>query len=332
MFKKIIALLICSIMATSLFMTASADIIVPADQTVITEDWGTYEDGLKPGKPPHDYYRYQIPYTETDGFPNADFEQGLKYWTHCRGRIPSESVKLVKDGENTAIQFTAKEEYDGIFSVPFTDSRVKQGDNLVVVYSWKGTGHIQIGLEQIMKNQNEPDCYVKVFRVSHIGITGQTKSLYLSADGSKWNVSMSNLNLPIAEPEGTDKNIYLSLFAQICNDMTDETIVDNLIIARYNEQSGLVFDLDGNKLYDLNNLPVDDVEDELNKDDFSSIDYDATPEDIKEKRESKENTTEEKTFFQEHLVLIIVLGAIIIAGAAVAAIIIIKKSKSKTES
>jgi hypothetical protein len=143
---------------------------------------------------------------------------------------------------------------------------------------------------------------------------------------------MSNLNSPIAEPEGTDKTIYLSLFAQICNDVTDETIVDNLIIARYNEQSGLVFDLDGNKLYDLNNLPVDDVEDELSMDDFSGIDYDAEPEDIKETRESKENTTEEKTFFQEHLVLIIVLGAIIIAGAAVAAIIIIKKSKSKTES
>lgn len=330
MFKRIVTMFVCAAVVLSLSLCGaffvSADTIVPADQTVITEGWGTYEDGLKPGEPAHDYYRYQIPYTETDRFPNADFEKGLMYWTHCRGRMPSESVKLVKDGDNTAIQFTAKATYDGIFSVPFVDSRVKIGDNLVVVYNWKGTGHIQIGLEQIMKNAAEPDCYVKNFRVSHIGGGGQNKSLYLSADGSKWNVSMSNLNAPIAEPEGTDKNIYLSLFAQICNDETDETIVDNLIIARYNEDTGLVFDLDGNKLYDLNNLPVDDVEDEINMEDFGDIDYDAKPEDLKENKDKGEN---DKTFIQKHLGVIIAISAVAIVAAAVVVVIVIKNKKSR---
>lgn len=331
MLKKIIASLIYVTVVLSISLcyplcVSAEDTIVPADQTVITEGWGTYEDGLKPGEPAHDYYRYQIPYTETDRFPNADFEQGLMYWTHCRGRMPSESVKLVKDGDNTAIQFTAQSTYDGIFSVPFVDSRVKAGDNLVVVYNWKGAGNVQIGLEQIMKNKAEPDCYVKNFRVSHIGGGGQNKSLYLSADGSKWNVSMSNLNAPVAEPEGTDKTIYLSLFAQVCTDVTDDTIVDNLIIARYNENSGIVYDLDGNKLYDLNNLEVDVVPDEIDADQFENIDYDANPK-LADKDENDEKSSE-KTFIQKYIVLIIVLGAVIIAVAAVAIRIISKKKKA----
>ena len=212
--------------------------------------------------------------------------------------------------------------------MPFIDSRVKEGDNLVVVYKWKGTGNIQIGLEQIMKNSGELDNYVKNFRVSHIGITGQMKSLYLSADGSKWNVSMSNLNSPIAAPEGTDKTIYLSLFAQVCTDMTDETIVDDLVIARFNEDTGLVFDLDGNKIYDLNNLPTDEVEDEINMDDFDGIDYDAKPDDIKTDENGKDN---DKTFIQKYLGVIIGAGVAVIVAAVVVIIVIKKKQAPKTD-
>ena len=325
MFKRVITSLLCATVILSVSLCCGLYANADVTQTVITEGWGTYEEGLKPGKPAHDYYRYHIPYTDSDRFPNADFEKGLTYWTHCRGRMPNESVKLVKDGENTAIQFTAKEQYDGIFSVPFIDSRVKEGDNLVVVYKWKGTGNIQIGLEQIMKNSGELDSYVKNFRVSHIGMTGQMKSLYFSADGSKWNVSMSNLNSPIAAPEGTDKTIYLSLFAQVCTDMTDETIVDDLVIARFNEDTGLVFDLDGNKIYDLNNLPTDEVEDEINMDDFDGIDYDAKPDDLKTDENGKDN---DKTFIQKYLGAIIGVGVAVIIAAAVVVIIVIKKKQA----
>jgi hypothetical protein len=124
---------------------------------------------------------------------------------------------------------------------------------------------------------------------------------------------------------------------QVCSDPTNTSHIDNIRLAIHNETSGILYDLDGKVMYDLNNLPVDDTKDEIDKSEFDNIDYDAKNEEISKNKKTDVNADEakrEKSFIAKYFVWIIVGGGVLLLIVAAVVVIIIisaKKKKAATE-
>lgn len=218
-------------------------------------NYGTFEGGMIPDKP--------IPYygslTDGKGFPNNDFEQGLKYWGHLHGKIdPTTIVKVVKENGNTYMQFNAEKAWDGVYSVCFTDSRIKVGDSPSLLFKYSGTDDFQIIFMQESKNlkNNVRDELRLAFR---------TKTIIKAESEGGWNIAVLEPANPVADPKSRgkqydDPNIYFNYFVQVRDDPTCNTKIDDLQIVTYDTTAGTIKDLDGKLLYDLNalNPPEDD--------------------------------------------------------------------------
>ena len=101
-------------------------------------------------------------------------------------------------------------------------------------------------------------------------------------------------------------------------------------VAKFNKTTGDVYDLDGKRLYNINDLEMGSgVEDDIQTEDFDNIDYEAENEEIA-KQDKTEDKAEEKSFIAKYLVWIIIGGGVLlIIVAAVVVIIIISAKKKK---
>lgn len=326
--KRFLVSLICII--TAVVMILGCSFGTYAAPSFVVEGFGTEEEGIIP--PISFYPHYHTPYTETNGFPNADFEKGLMYWSQGRKLNPADVVDIVEEENgNKYLTFTCDAPYQGIDSVRFVDSRVKVGDNLVVVYDWRGEDpNFQVALVQYMMNADGSSG--TEVRLSHNGDAKRCDFLFTTEEKG-WNVSFNKVQNPVAKPSRGDDTIYLSYMVQVCNDPTNTSHIDNIRLAIYGETANVLYDLDGNVMYDLNNLPTDNTEDEIDSSEFDDIDFDAENEDLSENEETTADTddeSEDKTFIKKYLLWIIIgAGAVVIIAAAVVVIIVIAAKKKK---
>lgn len=337
--KRFLASILCVITVVSLVFGGSISALAATD-------WGTPEEGIIPTRA--NLSIYHVPYLETDGFPNFNFDQGFKYWTSscisgARLYSPSQAAKLATEGENTYIKLTPTEPYGNIHTVQFVDSRIKVDDALVIMYDWRNTtgdANLQITLNQYFRESPEKLGSHNGTRLSDCGNGGIT-DLKVALNDDEWNTSMGRVYQPVQKPTGTDQAIYLSVGIESIVEVT-ETQVDNIRIAKFVKTTGDVLDLDNNKLFNIHDLDLGgDAEDVISDDDFADIDYEAENEEIADKT-NKETKTETKTetekskdgFMEKYLVWVIIGGGVlllIIAAVVVIIIISAKKKKTTTE-
>ena len=328
--KKLITLFLC--IATSISIILSGALSVCAAPAFVVDGFGTEEDGIIP--PISFYSHYHTPYTETNGFPNADFEKGLMYWTQGRKLKPADVVDIVEEENgNHYLTFTCNNPYEGIDGIRFVDSRVKVGDNLVVVYDWRGEDpNFQVALVQYMMNADGSSG--TEVRLSHNG-DAKTQNFLFATEENGWNVSFNKVQNPVAEPTRGDSTIYLSYMVQVCSDPTNTSHIDNIRLAIHSETSNILYDLDGKVMYDLNNLPVDGTKDEIDKSEFDNIDYDAENKEISKNEKTDVNADEakrEKSFIAKYFVWIIVGGGVLLLIVAAVVVVIIIAAKKKKAS
>ena len=294
-------------------------------------EWGTESDGIT--LPPT--FRINLPgfYEScpgTSGFPNADFEQGLKYWMSNTDEKPSNNAKIVEENGNKFLRLSGDEAFDGIESARFVDSRVKVGDSLAIMYDWRADDpSFQIVLKQYL---TEPGT-IKLQRLSmRTGV-----NVVEAYTDQEWNTTVTQVETNefptsrVLEPENEAKAIYLSFLLEISNPSTVVDI-DNLKLVIYNKTTGKIKDLDGKELYDTKNLKGNVVEEVLKEEDFAGIDYNALSSSdkaelspVKEDNKNSEKTSENKDYT---MIIILIVGAVIVVGAAAVVLIIVKRKKN----
>ena len=344
--KKIITSLICILTAVCLIFGCSLNVL--AD-----DGWGTEEAGIY--APHNNYVRYYKAYTEKSGCPNPDFSLGYRFWTTDYNNKDSKSNQVVeasrleKDGDNTYIVMTPHFQYDNIATVMFTDDRIKLEDKITVLYDWhntSGTANLQIVVYQYVLDANgKCQEFRRIADASDAGIT----DLVLAFNDTDWNTSMSRQRQDLLDPSiKGDGKFYFSIVIESTTDFTEHgTKVDNLRLARFNKTSGDVYDLDGKRLYNINELDMGgDIDDTISEDDFADIDYEAENEELTTGLTKEEDTKEEdkKSFIESYNMFstenwqgsdwwkpAVATGAIVIvvAGIAVAVILVVISKKKK---
>lgn len=292
--------------------------------------WGTEEEGIIPKFV--SYPAYHTPWTETNGFPNADFEKGLLYWSSTDPKEkPAEVVKvLTEENGNKCVQFTATNNYDGIESISFRESRVKAGDELCVVFDWKGEdGNFQVYCEQIVYKDAACDSWDAVFRISHNG-DAKRGEIINGGGGDDWNVGYCKPEKPVKAYYDANPYYYFRFGVQAFNDPSVNAIVDNVRLGKFSASTNTIYDLDGKVMYDLNNLKIEEGEEILTEEMFPNIDYSVTYDDVYgNKKDVVKIEKEEDTTSKAILWVIIGCGAIIVIAIAVLIIVLIVKKKNK---
>ena len=296
-------------------------------------EWGTESGGIT--LPPS--FKNNLPgfYENcpgTSGFPNADFEQGLKYWMSNTNEKPSNNAEIVEEDGNKFLRLSGDEAYDGIESVRFVDSRVKVGDSLAIMYDWRaGDPSFQIVLKQYLAEPNT----IKLQRLSmRTGV-----NVVEAYTDQEWNTTVTQVETNefptsrVLEPENETKAIYLSFLLEISNPSAVVDI-DNLKLVIYNKTTGKIRDLDGKELYDANNLKKDVVEEKLTEEDFADIDYKATYASGKKKTKNPfaiiGSNDGEGGFIANNIWIIVAVAVFVIIAAAAVVIIVVKKKKAVT--
>lgn len=312
--KKLVSVLLAVVVA--LIIMAGSNISVFAD------DYGTFEDGILANQNMASYK----PLKDGKGFPNGDFEQGLRYWGTERGKeLPSKMVKLVEEEGNHFIEFTAEKTWDGIYSTTFAENRIGPDETVSALFKFRGDVNFQIVLIQICSSADG-----KNYTERRLALETQTVVIGAGADG--WSVGVLDPTQKTAVPSSVgaqydDPNYYFLYFVQVKTDPTVTTQIDDIQLVKYNKSSGIISDLDGKQLYDMKNLPVSD--ELLKNDDFGDYiqdEYDYTLE-----KETKKDTTktDDGNFLSKYLWVIIAAGVVVVvAVATVVVIVVIKKKKA----
>ena len=333
--KRLLLITLATVVAISVIFGSSLGISAAGR---FESEWGTVEEGVVSPEGWQDYAGYYENCPGTTGFPNGDFEQGLKYWTTPRGKYKAvDTVEIVEENGNHFMRFSCDEAWQGIESLRFVDSRVKAGDNLAIMYKWRSDDpNFQLTLQQY---RMEPPSIGEIKRVS----MGKGVNLVEAKTEGEWNVSMTATKSGddprigiVQEPLNESKTVYLSYLLQVCSDPTTVADIDDLSRVLYNENTGKVTDLDGKELYDVNNLQ-NDVEDEIDSSEFDNIDFDAENEEIKtDKTVGATESSKGKITIAGGVVWIIIgvaAGGIVLVAAVVVLVIIlvVKKKKSAEE-
>lgn len=301
-------------------------------------EWGTAEEGIIPPlNYGQDYAGYYENCPGTTGFPNGDFEQGLKYWTTPRTKNhPADTVDIIEENGNHFMRFSCDVAWQGIESLRFVDSRVKAGDNLAILYKWRSDDpNFQIVLQQY---RMEPPHIGDIKRVS----AGKGVNLVEAKTDGEWNVSITATKSGddprigiVQPPQNESKTIYLTYMLQVASDPTTVADIDDLSLVLYNENTGKVTDLDGKELYDVNNLQ-NDVEDEIDSSDFDNIDFNAENQEIKDELSDETvgatKASKGKITIAGGIVWIIigvVAGSIVLVAAVVVVVVILVVKKKK---
>ena len=324
--KKVFAFILSIVVIVSMVMSSSVS---------ATEIWrddhgfGTFEEGIPVLFNKNTAHQY-IP-SDTDGLPNGDFEQGLKYWTGIWQFSPKEAVELVEEDGNHFIRFTPNCTYDGIETIRFVDSRIKVGDTVAIMYDWRSNDP-NFSLYLWQDHHGEIPFAgddTPMHRISQ-GRSGTECVLVEALDDKEWNRGLTPVKsadmpkmVPIVEPINPSGKIYLSVAVQINNDVTTTADIDNIQIVHYSQDTGIVKDLNGKFLYNVNEIKTE-VEDEISTDQFEDINFDD------KNQELKTNTTKKETVKKDSagsITLWVIIGVAVIVAAAVVVIIVVSKKK-----
>ena len=310
--KSVISLIVVAALMLSCSLVSLAD-----------EDvYGTYEDGITSGL--YQSNTHQVPPVE--GFKNADFKEGLKYWTTTPAKTKaSQFVDLLKDEDRNYISLTPTDQWDGITSVRFTDERLEVGMKPVVIYEWRSTTPeaFQVYLVQAQSDAEGKSSSGNEIRLSN----GASAAIPISSaeEEGGWNVSMSLSVKEIQKPSKGDDTIYLFAGVQAYKSTTVKADFANLRLGTYDRAAGKVYDLDGTVMYDLKAMNAKEAESFYKYEDPFSF-----PEmEKKFSSDGKSVTVEEKDTSNATLWIIIgVAGAVVIIAVAVIVVIVIKKKKT----
>lgn len=286
------------------------------------EGYGTFEEGIIPNGSYYTGYHNPLPF-DFDTFPNADFQQGLMYWTTCNGRKPTDNVKLMSEGNNYFIQIAAKEQYDGIEGIKFIDDRIEIGDNLVTIYDWRGAEkhNIQIYINQYGVN-------------NRLTGSGSGAKLIKAAEGANgWNTSVGLTKSPVKEPDDGGQ-LYIGFGVQAFQDPTCTTQVDNIRIGKVDLSTNDVHDLDGNFICNLgpvkgqenkNSKPASNKTEDKNKTESSK-----DTENVSANNTANENGENGDKNIKDLIMIIVAsLAGVAIIAVIVVAIITLKKPAPK---
>ena len=311
--KKAILMLLCILTCTAIIFCGT----FTTGAVASIEGYGTYEDGIIPPRSYYTGYHNPVPY-EFDTFPNADFQQGLMYWTTSSGKWPTKVVKLMHEGDNTFIQITAEEQYDGIEGVKFVDDRIEVGDTLVTIYDWRGS------------EKHNIQVYINQFGVTNGRLTGSGRGskLIKEAEGANgWNTSVGLSKAPVSEPEDGGQ-IFLGFGAQAFQDPTCTTQIDNIRIGKVDVKTNDVYDLDGNFVCNLGPVTSEETKDTAKNEDNDKTDSSKKTEKVEDTDTEKDGNQTQKLDTKDIIMIVVAaLAGVAIVVVIIVAVITLKKPK-----
>ena len=311
------------IFKTAIVLAVTACLVLSCSLVSLADEvYGTYEDGITAGL--HQSNTHRVPHVE--GFKNADFKEGLKYWTTTPPKSKaSDFVDLLKEGDKSYVSLTPSDQWDGIVSVRFTDERLEVGMKPIVIYEWRSANPeaFQVYLVQAQSNAEGSSSSGNEIRLSN----GASASIPISAakTAEEWNVSMSLSVKDIQKPSKGDDTIYLFAGVQAYKSKTVKADIANLRIGTYNRAEGKVYDLDGTVIYDLKAMNAKEAENFYKYEDPFSF----------PKMEKKFAAGGKSVVVEEgkDATLWIIIGAVggaVIIAAVVIVILVVKKKKAPT--
>lgn len=321
---------------TSVIVMIMAVAIVSNTFFASAADYGTYKDGLKAASGNYHLYASRI----EGNHPSLDFEKGLEGWTTKRnGRYASAfgEIKTEKDengNENTYVTLTGQENYDGIYSVKFTDPRIKVDDQLSIIIKWRGPDKsFQPILYQI--KDDAKGNYKEYVRLADNGIQEQ---LEYPESEDDWGVILcTGLKSKVVEPDKGDSTMLFSIGLEIFGDLTLAIDLDDVQIVKYNASTKVVRSLDDKILYDMNAIASEGAKfnSEVYGDfgiDFSKK-YEAPKPDSTDGLKNIKNTAvkedDGKSDSKALLWIVIACCVVLISAAAVFLVVIIKKKSAQ---
>ena len=330
--KRIIAVLVSIIAAISVIM---GGVFCSADADFGTSEDGMYQIGQKYWIQQHD------PYMGGEGFANGNFEQGFKYWANNWGKRPSDvSTIQTEENGNKYLHFNGEqcqENWEGIVSPLSLANGVQEGTPVAILYKWRGDNRFQIYLEQFCVDATKTQ--VESVRVS---ASGYTTVIHEAYDEGEWNIGVTSGGdgiKTVITPKYEDKRFYFVVGIQICEDITATFDIDDVQLV-IRQENGIVTDLSGKQLYDLNNLEtraIEETEFDLSDFDFKSkkkpmpgpsgitASVNAVIESVTNKNGVASIINPASPWFW----VVVAVGVIIIAAAVVAIILLLAVAKKK---
>lgn len=257
--------------------TASAEgtITFSPEVTAIYEaqKYGSFDKGVTPDPTITHFYKFypsvQYGNPTIQGHPNLNFEKGWEYWIHTDNfKMNSETDK---DGKkNTFVTVATDIGYKGIYSVKFSDNRIKPDDSIAVLYKWRNVSHAndcEPKLIQLYNNyydeskDGENTTTHPQHQLVHYSAAGIGDKVIWRADDDddkEWHISLTHVyhNTKEAVGENPISYYYLGLQTRINPEIFNGTDLDDVQLVKVDSTTGLVHDLDGNQLYNLNALPT----------------------------------------------------------------------------
>ena len=272
---SVLTLALSLVILVGCMFTVSADTIKfnsVALNTYNTQKYGTADKGVTiDASQLTTVYKYypSVQYGEPSviGHPNLNFEKGWQYWVHTDNfKINSETTK--EGTQNKYLTVTTQEEYKGCYTVKFTDSRIKPGDSIAVLYKWRNVSHSNdsepkvIQLLYSVDKPNDESTFKEEHQLVHYSASGLGDKVIWRADDDddkEWHISLTQVYHDVLDP-GTDYQsnyyFYLCMQSRINPEIFNGTDFDDIQLVKYNKTTGIINDLDGNRLYNLNSLPT----------------------------------------------------------------------------
>ena len=230
-FKLFVTLTLVAIIFTNSLFCFAADI-------------GTAEDGIKA---PTINYSQCSPLFDFEEFPNADFEQGFKYWQSDSGEYPSQVATLMEENGNHFVELNPGEAWNGISTVRFHIPEPQVGDSFVLLYDWRAEEGAEFDVTLIQWWIDKDNLHGHGIRMGF----GNGTVVKKAEDGG-FNTSMTIHNhqsLPPTRPNDIIP-MYFSYALNLCGKAEKSVQIDNLRFCKYDKKTGTVYDLDGNVLYE----------------------------------------------------------------------------------
>ncbi len=272
---SVLTLALSLVILVGCMFTVSADTVKfnsVALNTYNTQKYGTADKGVTiDASQLTMVYKYypSVQYGEPSviGHPNLNFEKGWQYWVHTDNfKINSETTK--EGTQNKYLTVTTQEEYKGCYTVKFTDSRIQPGDSIAVLYKWRNVSHSNDSEPKVIQmlysvdRPNDESTFKEEHQLVHYSASGLGDKVIWRADDDddkEWHISLTQVYHDVLDP-GTDYQsnyyFYLCMQSRINPEIFNGTDFDDIQLVKYNKTTGIINDLDGNRLYNLNSLPT----------------------------------------------------------------------------
>lgn len=272
---SVLTLALSLVILVGCMFTVSADSITFSDAVLNaynTQKYGTVDKGITVeglGKIYNFYPSVQYGNPDIKGHPNLNFELGWQYWVHNENfKINTE---ITKDGkQNKYLTILTEEQYKGCYTIKFTDSRIQPGDSIAVLYKWRNVSHSNDCEPKVMQMLYSPDkindesTYKDEHQLVHYSASGLGDKVIWRADDDddkEWHIALTQVYHNVLDPADTYASkyyFYLGMQSRLEPNIFRNTDFDDIQLVHYNKSSGLISDLDGNTLYNLNSLPKRD--------------------------------------------------------------------------